>query len=83
MPETLFHDGLMMLLVVGGPLLAALLVTGLIMGALQATTQINDPAVGFLPRMAVMLTICWLYGPNALERVAAFVRTALQQIAGN
>jgi flagellar biosynthetic protein FliQ len=83
LPEALFRQGLMMLLLVGGPLLGALLVSGLLIGALQATTQVNDPAVGFLPRLCIALGVCWFGGSWMIERLAGYLVVALQQIASN
>ena len=40
-----------MLAINGMPLFLTLLVVGVTMGMLQAATQINDPAIGFVPRI--------------------------------
>ena len=55
--QQLLHNALLQLATVGGPVLAALLVVGLVVGVLQAATQINDPAVGFVPRLAATLLV--------------------------
>ncbi|MBS2022411.1 MAG: flagellar biosynthetic protein FliQ [Deltaproteobacteria bacterium] len=77
---SLFHQGLMIIGVVGGPILGALLVVGLGVGVLQAATQVNDPAVGFLPRMTALLAVLWLMGPWIVQRLAAFFAMCLQQM---
>ncbi len=63
---------------VGAPVLGALLVSGLGVGVLQATTQVNDPAVGFLPRLLVAVGVLAATGPSALERLAALVVRAFE-----
>ena len=47
LPSSLMREGFAVLASVGGPFVLALLVVGLLVGLLQAATQINDPAVGF------------------------------------
>jgi flagellar biosynthesis protein FliQ len=42
------------------------------MGILQAATQINDPAVGFVPRLCTALITMWLLGGWIMGRLAAF-----------
>ena len=78
----LLHEGLVLLGVVGGPLFGALLVSGLAVGVLQATTQVNDPAVGFVPRLAVAVVVCLLLGGWMVERLAAFFASAIQRMPG-
>ena len=62
--------------------LGALLVIGLIFGVIQAATQINDPAVGFLPRLAAGLLVVLLAGNWIMERLSKYVVLAFQRIAG-
>ena len=41
------------------PLLAAALVTGLVIGLLQALTSIQEMTLTFVPKLAVMLIVFW------------------------
>jgi len=82
MPVTLLQEGLAMLAVTGGPLLAALVLSGVVIGILQAATQVNDPAVGFVPRLLVALTGIWLLGGWMLERLSGFLAGALHAMGG-
>jgi flagellar biosynthesis protein FliQ len=77
----LFQEGLLLLGTVGGPIFAALLVGGFVIGVLQAATQINDPAVGFVPRLAASVGVAWYMGPWIAERLAAFLVTALERMS--
>lgn len=81
LPGGLMREGFVMIGTVGGPLFAALFVGGLVIGILQAATQINDPAVGFLPRLAICLISLALFGAWMMERLALFVGSALQRMA--
>ncbi len=77
LPSSLLREGLSLLAVVGSPLFAAALAVGLVVGVLQAATQINDPATGFLPRAAASVLVCWLAGGWMAERLARFLASAI------
>lgn len=81
LPSTLVREGLQLMLVVGGPVLGALLVAGLVIGVLQAATQINDSAVGFLPKLAVGGLVLAVLGSWMMQRLAGFLAHAMQRMA--
>lgn len=79
--STLFHEGLAMVAVVGGPMFGILFILGLALGVLQAATQINDPAVGFLPRIVAAIVVAGAMGGWMAERMAGYLRAALESMA--
>lgn len=79
----LFREGLTVIAVVGGPLFLALLISGLLLGILQATTQINDTAVGFLPRLAIALGVIWALGGWMMTRFAGYFAGAVAAMVGS
>ena len=79
--QGLLHNALVQLAVVGGPMLACLLVIGLVVGILQAATQINDPAVGFVPRLAATLLVIWMLGRWMLEKLAQSFAAAITSLS--
>ncbi len=81
LPAALVREGLLLLASVGGPLFGAMLLVGFVLGILQAATQINDPAVGFLPRITAGVLICWFMGGWMMERFATFFASALTRMA--
>jgi flagellar biosynthesis protein FliQ len=83
LPSALLREGLTLLLTVGSPLFAAALGVGLVVGIVQAATQINDPATGFLPRAAAAVAVCWFAGPWMAERLARFLATAIVRMSGH
>jgi flagellar biosynthesis protein FliQ len=83
LPSALLREGLVLLATVGSPLFAAALGVGLLVGVLQAATQINDPATGFLPRAATAALVCWMAGPWMAERLAAFLAGAIARMSGH
>ncbi|WP_435015711.1 flagellar biosynthetic protein FliQ [Tundrisphaera sp. TA3] len=61
------REAVRMALLLGGPLLAVALVVGLAVGIVQTLTQMNEPAVGQVARLAgvmvaVLVALPWLLG---------------------
>ena len=83
LPAMLLREGLLLVATVGGPILLALLAVGFLVGVMQAATQINDPAVGFLPRLATVVAVCWLLGGWMMGRLSGFLVSALQRMASH
>jgi flagellar biosynthetic protein FliQ len=81
MPGALTREGFMLLATTTGPIIGALLVIGLCVGIFQAATQINDPAVGFLPRFAAAILAVWFLGGWLLEKYSTFFASALQRMS--
>ena len=77
----LFREGMVLLSVVGGPLLGGLLVIGLGVGVMQSATQIQEPAVGAVPRIAAVIGLAVVLGPWMVERLARFLAVALERMA--
>lgn len=82
LPGALIREALLLLASVGGPVFGALLVMGLVLGIIQAATQINDSAVSFLPRVLAGMIVVWALGGWMMQRLSAFLAHAIQQMAG-
>jgi flagellar biosynthesis protein FliQ len=81
-PANLLREGLVMVGVVGGPIFMVMLGVGLLMGILQAATQINDTAVGFLPRAAAAAACLWLAGGWMMERMSEYLAQSIVRMSG-
>jgi len=81
-PGTLLHDGLLLVAMTGGPIFLVMLGVGLAIGVFQAATQINDTAVGFLPRAAAAAVCLWLTGGWMMERMSQFLVQSITHMAG-
>ena len=79
-PSALMREGFTLLASTAGPFIGALLLVGLVVGILQAATQINDPAIGFLPRLTAALLGAWGLGHWVLERYAHYFADAMQRM---
>lgn len=81
-PGALAREAISLLVITGGPFLLAVLVVGLVIGVLQAATQVNDPAVSFLPRALAGIVVAWAFGPIAIDKLAAFFVSAVTRMSG-
>lgn len=65
-------------MLIAGPLLAATLVTGVLISILQVATQIQEMTLSYVPKLAVSGTVLILLGPWMIHRVTLF---AMKMIA--
>jgi len=82
LPAQLLREGFTLLAEVGGPIFGALLVVGITVGVMQAATQINDPAMSFLPRLFALLSVLWMLGGWVMENFSAFFQASVMRMAG-
>ncbi len=66
------REALRMILLLGGPLLAAALVIGLLVNVGQTLTQLNEPVVGLIPRLVGVALVLLLILPWLLGRWVSF-----------
>lgn len=77
----LFVKAFLAMTAVSGPLLAAALVVGLVVGVLQAATQINEPGIAFVVKLlAVALTLA-IVGPWTLRQLVEYSSRTISSIA--
>jgi flagellar biosynthesis protein FliQ len=79
--EGLFEQTLVALLAVAGPILLSSLAVGLVVSVLQAATQINEPTLTFLPKLAVATLIMIVAGPWMLDQLLGFTRSVFDLAA--
>ena len=68
----LVREGLLLALWLAAPLLVAALVAGIVTGLIAAFTQIQDPAVGLVPRVAAVAAALALFAPAIGAQLDAF-----------
>ncbi|QLA68076.1 flagellar biosynthesis protein FliQ [Enterobacter pasteurii] len=61
-------------LMIAAPLLLAALVTGLVVSILQASTQINEMTLSFIPKILVIVLVVIIFGPWMLEIFLDYMR---------
>jgi flagellar biosynthetic protein FliQ len=62
------------------PALLVILVLGLLLGILQAATQVNESAVAFVPKVLALLVFLMLAGPLLLRSLVDYTRSILERI---
>jgi flagellar biosynthetic protein FliQ len=67
-------------LALAAPLLLAALVTGVVVGAFQAATQINEMTLSFIPKLLVMALVMALAGPWMLHTLVGYTRELILSI---
>ena len=68
------REGLLLVLVVSAPPLVASLVVGLVVGVIQAATQIQDQTLVVVPRLLVVMLVLLAMGPVLGAQVARFAQ---------
>lgn len=68
------QEALKVALLVGAPVLGLGLVAGLLVSMFQATTQINESSLQFLPKILAALAGIVLFGPWMLTTLVDFAR---------
>jgi flagellar biosynthetic protein FliQ len=59
-------------LMISGPLLAIALLVGLIVSIFQATTQIQEQTLAFIPKIVAVLLALIFFGPWMLSTILSF-----------
>jgi flagellar biosynthetic protein FliQ len=68
------RESLTVTVLVATPLLLAALVTGVLVGVLQAATQINEMTLSFIPKLLALVATLLATGPWMLEVLTSYTR---------
>lgn len=68
----LTREAVYTILLLAGPLLGASLLVGLLISIFQATTQIQEQTLTFVPKIAVILIVLVIFGPWMLNLLVGF-----------
>ena len=74
-PETVIaiaEEGIWMVLIISGPLLIIALVVGLLVSIFQATTQIQEQTLAFVPKIVAVLLGLVIFGPWMLSHMTSY-----------
>ena len=69
-------------LLLAAPLLLTALATGLIVGAFQAATQINEMTLSFIPKLLALALVLVVAGPWMLKVIVSYTRELIGSIPG-
>lgn len=82
-PESVVAIGqqaLSVIVLLAAPMLISALVVGLIVGMLQAATQINEMTLSFIPKLIVLVAALWIGGPWMLELITTYAERLITDI---
>ncbi|MBQ0929746.1 flagellar biosynthesis protein FliQ [Ideonella sp. 4Y16] len=78
---TIGQQGLMILLMVSAPMLAAVLLVGVLVSIFQAATQINEATLSFVPKLIAAVAVMAVAGPWMMTTLVDYLRSMLMSIA--
>jgi flagellar biosynthetic protein FliQ len=71
------REGLLLVLLLSGPPLLASMLVGLVVGVLQAATQIQDQTLSFVPKLLVVMVVLVAMGPVLGGQLVRFTQALL------
>lgn len=77
---SLAEKGIYTVLLVTGPLLILALAVGLLVSIFQATTQIQEQTLAFIPKIVAVLVGLIVFGPWMLTRMVEFTMDIFQNL---
>lgn len=76
----LAEKGIFTILLVAGPLLILALTVGLLVSIFQATTQIQEQTLAFIPKIVAVLVGLLFFGPWMLTKMIEFTKDIYQNL---
>lgn len=77
---TLAEKGILTILYVSGPLLILALAVGLLVSIFQATTQVQEQTLAFIPKIVAVLVGILFFGPWMLTKMIEFTTELYQNL---
>ena len=73
-------EALVVMTLVAAPILGAALLTGLLVGVLQAATSIQEMTLSFIPKLAVMVLAIALFGEWQLGLMIEYFNLVFEKV---
>jgi flagellar biosynthetic protein FliQ len=74
------NDAVFVILLLSAPVLVAALATGLLISIFQATTQLQEMTLVFVPKIIVVFLVLIFFGPWMLNVITGFTSELMQSI---
>jgi flagellar biosynthesis protein FliQ len=84
-PESIMEIGqhaLYVAMLVAAPLLLTALAVGLLVGVIQAATQINEMTLSFIPKLIAMALVALITGPWMLRLLVQYTTQLIESLPG-
>jgi flagellar biosynthetic protein FliQ len=86
MTQTFFiqimQESLLLVLLLSAPALGAAMIIGLIIGVLQAATQIQEQTLSFVPKIISVFAVLIIFGSWLLNTLVTFTTDLYNQLPG-
>ena len=79
----LCRSAVLLSVTVGGPVLIAALAIGLIVGLIQAVTQLHDQTISLVPKLLVVSLVIFYLLPWGLSRMTDYAADLIRGIPGH
>ncbi len=76
------RQALTLTMLLAAPLLLTALAVGLLIGLLQAATQVNEMTLSFIPKLLALALVLLIAGPWMLRTLVDFTRALIQALPG-
>ena len=73
-------DSLKVTILVAAPILAAALISGLLVGIIQAATSIQEMTLSFIPKLAVMVLSLAVFGEWQIAVLAEYFNDVFERV---
>lgn len=77
---TELRGGLVTILWVAGPILLVILVVGVVIGIVQAATQLNEPTIAFISKAVALTVVLFAGGSMLLAHLVEYTTMLFQRI---
>lgn len=79
---TLAREALWLTLMLASPLLLTALAVGVLVGVVQAATQINEMTLSFIPKLLALAAVMITLGPWMLHTLLGYTQQLIESIPG-
>lgn len=76
------QEALMMVMLVSAPMLGLGLLVGIMVSIFQATTQINEQTLTFIPKIIAIFVAILVFGPWMLRLMVEYIRNLIIGLPG-
>lgn len=76
----LFRDAIFLILGVSAPMMITALVVGLVIAIFQATTQIQEQTLAFVPKLIAIFLVILVLGPWIIDQMVVYTQALFENL---
>lgn len=76
----IFSEAIRTILLLSSPMLLSALIVGLLIAIFQATTQIQEATLAFVPKVLIIFVVLMITGPWIVQSLYEFTMTVFDKI---